>query len=83
VTWIDPIDMRVRQILASAFARAHRPKLTVDPEECANCHGDGTVEVACYSINPSSGVLGRDPQATHTERCDVCRGTGLADVANG
>jgi hypothetical protein len=41
VTWIDPIDMRVRQILASAFARAHRPKLTVDPDPCPSCNGDG------------------------------------------
>jgi hypothetical protein len=83
MTWIDPIDMRVRQILASAFARAHRPKLTVDPEPCPRCEGDGTIEVGGFSVNPSSGVLAPDPQQTQTERCPVCRGTGLAEVPRG
>ncbi len=41
--WIDPIDMKVRRILAGAFAKAHRPHLTVDPPECERCHGNGNI----------------------------------------
>ncbi len=48
-------------------------------DDCPVCHGDGTIPVAGYSINPGSGVLVRDPQETHDEGCPECGGTGVTD----
>jgi hypothetical protein len=75
--WIDPIDMKVRRILADAFAKAHRPHLTIDPPECERCHGNGEIGIAGMSINPSSGVLARDPQNDDYAICPDCLGSGI------
>lgn len=45
--------------------------------ECPVCHGNGTVEVAGFSVNPFNGCIGPDPQATDEVSCDHCAGTGV------
>ncbi len=67
--WIDPIDMKVRRILADAFERAYRPHLTVDAKPCLTCRGDGTVDIIITTM----------PLKKSTQKCLACNGTGLRD----
>lgn len=46
---------------------------------CAACRGEGVVTVAGTSINPYTGVRGRDPQEDRDETCADCGGTGSHD----
>lgn len=39
---------------------------------CPECHGEGQVELAGYSINPCSGVLVPDPQEVVDVPCPRC-----------
>lgn len=51
--------------------------------DCPRCHGDTVITVRGYSIIPSSGVLGPDPQCDHDERCPDCHGTGAVEEWRG
>lgn len=43
---------------------------------CWRCHGDGSIAVPGYSLDPSSGTRVEDPQMEGSERCDICGGSG-------
>lgn len=51
---------------------------TEDSRACPRCHGSGEVGAPGYSVNPSSGMLGRDPQNDESGPCPGCGGTGAA-----
>jgi DnaJ-class molecular chaperone len=69
---------------AAAIAQEHNPPITGGKpllQRCPTCLGDGEIQHAGESVNPSSGVRGRDPQMDVSEECHRCGGTGAINVA--
>ncbi len=76
---LDHAQCEAKRIIGNGVARAYGFRRSDDfVDDCPRCHGDGTIPVAGFSINPGSGVLVRDPQETRDETCPDCHGTGEA-----
>lgn len=49
---------------------------------CTRCKGEGRIPVAGYSINPRTGIRGRDPQCDTDAVCPDCCGEGVIPDGN-